>query len=176
MRRIMGDPEMQTTTTRSDRVADIVARGTDLVKDAIRQGRARTTQSQRNGYTRQLAKDVLSRGDDPRSRCVEQIVALVVDVVQRGKLLDAYEIIWRLTSVAVEAHHQEHGAEPDMTWEEAHLAEEHAEGLVEEAETALVHRPTRANLDRYLFAAAAHEQARTNLNRIVRRMQFAATA
>lgn len=155
---------MPTTTNKSA----AVARHAERVKQTLRFARSRATATQTDPYTRQLAKDTLSRD---RSRCIEQCVALVVDVAQRGSLEDAEAIGLELLAIARAEWGAAHPEERDvqLSVEEAHMLEEHAEGLVEEMETAMAHTPTLTNRLKYLATAAAHTRARRELDAAVRR-------
>jgi hypothetical protein len=152
--------------------ASVVANGSTVVKDAIRQGRSRCTRGTQSKYVAELAKSIAdARG---RSRCVEQFLTFVVDIAQRGELVDAEEIGLRLIALAREAHY-EGKPRPTRSLAEVHIAEEEAEGEAEDAETVMVHRPTRANYDVYLRKAAVHTSARRDMDGVVRELQIAAT-
>lgn len=145
-----------------------VSRHAASLKQTIRGARSRATVKQADEYTRNVAKAVLS---SERTRAVEQVVALVVDVAQRGSLEDAEAIGLHLAAIA----RAEHAAARPMeirgvlSVPEAHALEEHAEGAVEEAETAMAHHPGSAShYLNYLTAAAAHTRARRQLDEAVR--------
>lgn len=146
-----------------------MVRRASVVKDAIRRERARAPRGTSNDYVTQLAKDALTKG---RSKCVEQVVAFVVELAQRGQLEGAVLIARELQFAARAEYERLHPAR-ELTLAEAHIAEECAEGAAEEAETAFVHSPTRGNADRYLAASVVHVTARERLDDVVRRMREA---
>lgn len=141
-----------------------------LIKDQIRRGRAHTTQPQTDPHVTQLAKDVLSRNDDPRRRGIEQVLELTIDLARRGALEDAEGVGCLLIAIARHEYHTAHPERSGMSVSvrEAHLAEEKAEGLCDEAEAAFAHEPTQSNYMRYLTASAAHVRARLLLDDSVR--------
>jgi hypothetical protein len=158
---------MQATTDQGA----LVAHATALVKDAIREGRSRCKRGTQPDYVRQLAKDALSP-ERTRSRCVEQFLAFVVDIAQRGELVDAEEIGLRVIAVAREASGKNR---PDLSLAEAHAREEAAEGDVEDAEIQMAYPETRgpSAYARFLRCSAVHTSARRDLENVVRSLQLA---
>lgn len=145
-----------------------VSRHASSLKDFVRRAfmrRPRTIQ-----YMRNLGKNVFSRNPST-SKCLEQTVAFVIDEAINGSLEEAKSIGEQLIAIAISEHAAAHPELRNVQFsvEEAHLLEEHAEGLVEEAETAMAHNPTLANRMKYLAAAADHECKRRVLNAAVRR-------
>jgi hypothetical protein len=153
----------------SESPSSLVPRASALVKDAIREGRSRCTRGTQPQYIEQLAWDALNP-QRSRSKCVEQFLAFVVDIAQRGELVDAEEIGLRVIALAREASPDK---TPELSFAEAHMAEERAEGETEDAEIAMVHRPTRANYDRFLRSSAVHTSKRRDLEDVVRTLQMA---
>lgn len=153
-------PVCSTTDLRS-----LVATGSTAIKDAILAARSRATKTQRDDYVRQLAKD-LTRA---RTKCVEQIVALVIDIADRGSLEDAEEIGRQLLTIAREAHQTRH-QRIRRTFQEIHVAEVRALSEAKEAELALLYEPTLANEERYLVKSARASRWRRQLDGAVRRM------
>lgn len=155
---------MPTTT-----FAPRVARHARLVKEQLRSARSRTTRPQTDPYVRHLAKEILSRETEPRRRGVEQTCALVGDLAGRGELEDAEAVGYLLIAVAQQeyrATHPETLAPLDVAT--AHIAEQRAEGIVNDAETEMSHHPTVANYLRYLTARAGHVRAVERLDESVR--------
>lgn len=149
--------------------APVVARHAETVKSAFRRSRSLATEKQVDPYVTQLAKDALSRD---RSKCVLQVTALVVDLAQRGSLEDAEAIGLHLCAIARSEHAARHpdGRIVQLSIQEAHLAEERAEGIVEEAETGMAHNADSLSHQlAYLSAAALHTRARRDLDAAVRR-------
>lgn len=154
----------------------VVVRHAETLRDALRRSRSLATAKQTDPYVSQLAKDALSR---ERSKCVLQVTALVVDLAQRGSLEDAESIGLHLCAIARSEHAARHpdGRIVELSIQEAHLAEERAEGAVEEAETAMAHNPDSLSHQlAYLSAAAVHERARRALDAAVRRSVAAQAA
>lgn len=147
----------------------VVARHAETVKSAFRRSRSLTTAKQADPYVTQLAKDALSRD---RSKCVLHVTALVVDLAQRGSLEDAEAIGLHLQAIARAEYAATHpdGRVVELSIQEAHLAEERAEGIAEEAETGMAHNPgSLSHQLAYLSAAAVHQRARRDLDAAVRR-------
>lgn len=147
----------------------VVARHAETVKSAFRRSRSLAKAKQEDPYVTQLAKDALSRD---RSKCVLQVTALVVDLAQRGSLEDAEAIGLHLCAIARAEYASAHpeGVTVELSISEAQLAEERAEGAVEEAEMSMAQNPgsLKHQLD-YLSAAAVHQRARRDLDAAVRR-------
>lgn len=161
-------PFPATTTTDHGLVAT-VRRHAATLKDALRRSRSLAKKKQTDPYVTQLAKDALSR---ERSKCVFQVTALVVDLAMRGSLEDAEAIGLHLSAIARAEHAAAHpdGQPVELSIQEAHLAEERAEGAVEEAETGMAHNPGSLSHElAYLSAAAVHQRARRELDAAVRR-------
>lgn len=146
-----------------------MVRHAETVRDALRRSRSLAKAKQTDPYVTQLAKDALSRD---RSKCVLQVTALVVDLAQRGSLEDAESIGLHLCAIARSEHAATHpdGRKVELSIQEAHLAEERAEGAVEEAETGMAHNSDSLSHQlAYLSAAAKHQRARRDLDAAVRR-------
>lgn len=145
-----------------------VSRHAKSVKEALRRGRTFADRRQDDERARNIAKKVLS---SDRSKAVEYVVTLVVDIAHRGSLEDAEAIGQHLIAIARSEHAAAHpdGTRVQLSRAEAMLAEEAAEGDVEQAETALALEPTLGNMLRYLGASARHSRARRDLDEAVRR-------
>lgn len=149
----------------------VVVRHAETLKSALRRafGLTRIPQSK---YISSLKKSVLS---SVRCKAVEIVCALVVDLARRGSVEDAEAIGLHLAAIARAEHAAVHGAGVQLSLAEAHQLEEQAEGLCEEAETAMAHHPgSLSHRLAYLAAAAGHERARKVLNDAVRREVAAA--
>lgn len=144
----------------------VVSRHAARVKETIRAGRSRATIKQSWDFVRNLAKKVLTSG---RSQCIEHTTALIIDLAHRGHLEDAEAIGHEFIAIARAEHAAKHGEPVQLSVDEAHIAEEIAEGEVEVAETAMARANTPTNRIRYLQLAARHERARTALDAAVRR-------
>lgn len=159
----------QTSTS----VRDMVHRYAGPFRDAIKQARSRVTMTQVDEYARNVAKKTLPA--DPRSEALEYVVALVVDLAQRGTLEDAESVGHHLTAIARAEYGSRHPVGVQLSEEEAHLAEELAEGEVEVAETAMARNPgSISHKLAYLVAAAKHTAARRVLDESVRRVAVTA--
>lgn len=147
-----------------------VVRRARLMKDALRSARSRTEQPQTDPYIRGLAKEILSREDQPRRRAVEQVCALVDDLAHRGSLEEAESIGYLFVAIAQHSHAALAGAlSVSIDIATAHMAEECAEADVEQAECAMAHPPhTISKYLAYLTASAAHIRARHQLDAVIR--------
>lgn len=147
---------------------DAVVRHSRHLKDVLRFARSRAGRKQDDEYTRSLAKSVLS---SERSKCIEQVVSLVLDVAKRGTIEDAESIGHALVAIARAEWAASHTNQPArLSVEEAHLIEERTEGDVEQAETAMAHHPgSLTHYLAYLRTAAVHTAARRDLDDAVRR-------
>jgi hypothetical protein len=157
---------MPRTTTGEVRA---VARHAATVKDAFRRSRSLTTEKQTNPYVAQLAKDALTRD---RSKCIEQVTALLVDLAVRGTLEDSEAIGQHLTAIARAEYASAHpeAAHAELSIAEAHQLEERAEGAADEAECAMAHHAgSMSHQLAYLAASAVHTRARRELDEAVRR-------
>jgi acetate kinase len=153
------------TTTK---FGELVARHANRLRELLRRARSNATHKQDNEYARNVAKAILS---SDKSKALEQCVALVIDVAQRGSCEEAEAIGQHLVAIARSEHAAAH---PDqrvvqLSRSEAQLAEEHSEGKVEEAELAMALNPSLANNLAYLAASAEHTRARRVLDEAVRR-------
>lgn len=148
-----------------------VARHSTRLRELFRAALSRTKPRRHSEYeySRHVAKAVLS---SDRSKALEHVVALVIDLAQRGHLEDATSIGEQLIAIARVEHaavNQQPDA-PQLSVDEAHLAEEYAEGAVEVAETALARNPhSLSHALAYLNAAATHTRTRRELDAAVRR-------
>jgi hypothetical protein len=140
------------------------------LKDQLRRGLSRTKRQRDNDYVTNVAKSVLSRESGEGSACVEQFLALAIDIARRDNLEDAEQLGYTIVAI-VRAEHA--SAFPDrvrtvLSVPEAHLVEEHTEGIAEEAETKMMHWPTLSNRLNYLSARANHLRAIQELDAAVR--------
>ena len=134
----------RSTTTPHAPVADrarefraTVGRHTASFKDLLRAVRSRTTARQQIEYARAAAKSVLS---SIRCKAVEIVIALVVDLAHRSEHVeDAEAPGLALAAIARAEWAATHPttAQRLMSWEEASLLEELAQGEMENAEKAL---------------------------------------
>lgn len=117
---------------------------------------------------RNVAKAVLS---SRRSRAIEQVVTLVIDVAQRGSLEEAEAIGLELVAIARAEYAAAHPSErlAQLSIDEASIGEQLAQGERECAETAMNLHPTPTNRIRYLAASAKHSTAVKALDDAVRR-------
>lgn len=154
---------LQPTTS----IAAAVGRHAATLKDILRRAFSRTAAPQ-SAYIRNVKKAVLS---SIRCRAVELVVALVIDLARRGSLEEAEAVGAHLTAIARAEYAAAHpeAVQVQLSRAEAQIAEEHAEGLVEEAETRLSLFPTLSNRLAYLAASAEHTRARQQLDAAVRR-------
>jgi predicted transcriptional regulator len=139
------------------------------VREALFQGRSRATGVQKDRRIQHLAADT-ARG---RNRCIEQTVALLMDLATRGELDDAKEVLRRMEAGCDLAHERREGlgvrGARVLTFADIHVAEERAEGEAEEAEILAAHQPTTGNLARLLTASAKHRTLRARLETFIRR-------
>lgn len=144
-----------------------VVRHAASIKDALRRAFSLTRVPQ-SKYIDRLKKSVLS---SVRCKAVEIVCALVVDLARRGSVEDAEAIGLHLSAIARAEHAAAHpeASQVQLSRAEAQIAEEHAEGLVEECETRLSLYPTLSNRLAYLAASAEHTRARQQLDAAVRR-------
>jgi hypothetical protein len=162
------------------RPADVrasVARWAPRLTDVLRYVRSKLPNGQRQAdpYVGPLAKSVLSY-DPPRSKCLEQVLAFVIDEAHRGELADAERLGNELVAIARVEYERVHGV-VRLGFGEAHAAEQHAEGLKNDAETAMVHeatqradrRPSCTAIERFLSAKAVHDVADERLAVVLRR-------
>jgi hypothetical protein len=147
-----------------------VANHAQLMKETLRSSRSRAQVPQSNPYVAQLAKDLLSRESAATRRGVEQVAALVSDLAHRGTLGDAQAVGYMYLAIAEYEYERTHPGETAamLSEAEAHIAEERAEGQVEEAETVMARFPTTANRLDYLSKCAEHLRTIHQLNRAVR--------
>jgi hypothetical protein len=149
-----------------------VARHTSLTKETFRAARSRAiVPCHTNPYAAHLAKDLLSRESEPRRRSMDHTAALVADLAHRGSLEDAESPGQLLIAIARHEHalaHPETANPHPLSIEEAHIAEEQAEGIVEEWETRMAHDASPSNCLGYLAARAAHRRTCEVLDEAVR--------
>lgn len=132
-----------------------VARHANTLKEQLRFWRARAPIQQRtNSQASEIAKKVLS---SEKSAAVEHVVGLVVDLAQRGSLADAESVGLSLAAIARAEWAAAHPAQRrvQLSREEAAIAEEQAEGVMESAETVLHMDPTNQSKRLALLAASA---------------------
>lgn len=163
----MSDPCVMAATTFP---LSAVERHTKRLRELFKWGGARANERkpQHDDYVIQLRKDVLSRD---RSKAIEHVVSLVVDIAQRGSIDDAEAIGQALIAIARSEHAAANREERRvmLSRAEALLAEEAAEAAVEQAETSLALFPTLGNHLKYLALSAEHSRARRNLDDVVQR-------
>lgn len=137
-----------------------------MIRDRLRSHRA-TTQRGTGTLPDWLVKDMLSR---PRSKSLEHVIAFIADLASRGRLDAAEDIGREFIAVARREYERTHPSQY-LTLAEAHIAEQHAQSGVEEAEVECMHRFCRATADAYLAASATHQVARERLDDVVRRLR-----
>ena len=145
-----------------------VERHASRLKDVIRYVRSRCTLKQVGDVARNVAKAVLS---SRRSRAIEQVVTLVIDVAQRGTLEEAEAIGLELVAIARTEYAAAHPSErpAQLSIDEASIAEQAAQGERECAEKAMDLFPTTTNRLRFLAASRRYEAAAKVLDDAVRR-------
>lgn len=136
-----------------------VVRHAGRMKDTLRWARSRTKSPQSIDYVKVTAKAVLS---GKQCKAVEIVTALVIDIAQRGELGDAESIGQHLTAIARAEYAAAHPTEraPLLSFAEASIAEERAQGEMENAEEALKHFPTLTNRLRLIAASKNYERAK----------------
>lgn len=160
---------METTTT----LASAVSRHAQRLRETFRYVRSRTTRPQDCETTRNIAKACLS---SEKSKAIEHVVAMTVDIARRGTAEDAEAVGLALVAIARAEWAAVNQAGPQMSVQEAQLAEEEAEGLVNRAEMDMAHNPGSAtHALRYLSAASTHQRARRELDAAVRRQLATST-
>lgn len=144
-----------------------VARHTATLKDILRAAFSRTGKPQ-SDYIRRLKKAVLS---SLRCKAVEILVAFVVDLAHRGSLEEAEGIGLQLAAIARAEYASAHPGETEvqLSFAEASIAEESAQGEMENAEEMLKHFPTLTNRLRLLAASGKYERAKRARDEAVRR-------
>lgn len=140
----------------------LVERHARTLKDIVRWVRDRCVLKQDAEYARNAAKANLS---SDKSKAIEQVIALIIDVAQRGSVENAAMIGEHFAAIAY-AEHPDPTVELSLT--EAHILEEQAEGEVEVWETKMARDSSATNILGYLGAAARHSAARRQLNRAAR--------
>lgn len=141
--------------------AATVQRHAESVRSAIRWAWSRTTRRQHNPYVSQLARNAFGG----RSKCIEQTVALVVDLAQRGSLEAAEAIGLHLAAIARAEYP---ASDPVLSFAEAKIAEAVCEGECNATEDRMLLEPSLSNRLAYLAAASRHAEARRVLDRAVR--------
>lgn len=144
-----------------------VAHYANALRETVRSVRASAPRGTGDPAVRQLAKDYLSR---PREKGIEHIVALIVDQARRGDLVGAERIGRELIGIARLEYRRVQDVTP-VSLAEAHRAEEHAEGLLDEAECALAYERSPANVERLLERSAAYHIAREQLDDCARQLR-----
>lgn len=144
----------------------VVSRHSARLKEALRRARSLAARRQESEYARNVAKAVLS---SEKSKAVEQVVTLVVDIAQRGTLEDAEAIGRALVAIA---RVEWAGAHPGVTGTqmsraEAHLLEQEAQGKRETAEARMSEFPGLGNFLAFLAADAEYERAARLLRQAV---------
>lgn len=142
---------------------ETVARHAASLKDVLRFARSRATKQQTVEYVRALAKSVLS---SIRCKAVEIVVALVVDLAQRGSLEDAESVGLQLAAIARAEHPS---TDPELSIAEAQIAEQLCEGDCNAAESRMAYAPSISNLLAYLASSARHRESRRVLDAAVRK-------
>jgi hypothetical protein len=159
---------MQSSTSRTT----LVSRYATRLRDALRFVRARCTRKQNDEYTRNLAKKTLT---SKQCKSIEHIVAFVVDVAQRGTLENACAIGETLVAIARAEHASTHGWRPQLSLDEAKIAEQLAQGELENAEKALDLDPKNVTKMLALLAASAkYDCAQRERDKLVRAQVVAA--
>jgi hypothetical protein len=160
-------------TTSAIRLA--VQRYAPGVKDAIRAVRCRLTgRAQGDPYLTPIAKSILSYSPS-RSAAIEHVLAFVIDAAWRGDLADAEQLGRELQGIARVEYERRHPS-MQLTLAEAHAAEQRAEGIKNDAETALIHARRadgtypRAEIVAFLAADAVYDVAARRLGDTVRRL------
>lgn len=146
---------------------ETVTQASARLRDAIRAARSRINHRERpsDAYTMGVAKAALG---DRRSKCIEHITALVVDVAQRGSLEDAESIAIALRQVARDAFHRTHPARTE-SYADAWQHESAAQHRVDACERAFAMDPSESNEFRYVAAQAVYVVAQERLHDAMRR-------
>lgn len=139
--------------------ASAVQRHAASFRDTLRWAWSRATRRQHNGYVSQLARNAFGK----RVKCIEQTVAIVVDIAQRGTLEDAEAIGNHLVAIARAEHPS---TDPQLSLVEAKIAESMAQGECDAAEDRMMSEPSITNLLAYRAAGSRHAEARRVLNRV----------
>ena len=160
-------PSRQPSTTTP---TDTVARHAASLRSAIGWAWSRCTAKQDNPSATNLYRDAVTR-DELRSKCLEQVCTLVIDIARRGTLEDAESIPLHLSAIARAewASANPDGTQVELSVAEAHIAEEIAEGACDAAETRMCYDPSLSNRLAYLASLAALKRAQRDLELAVRR-------
>jgi hypothetical protein len=151
-------------------VAAQVAEHAETVRDVLRRGRSNATRGNAPQYVSNLAKAVLSRPEWRRAKCVEQLVALVLDMARRGAVNDAVQFCDELKAIAI-GEHRRLQADTLPSLFQAHMREQHAQSLREEAEAALTHEQTPAAIELFLQTSTGYRTALEEMDEVVRAMR-----
>jgi hypothetical protein len=145
------------TTSYSPTVAEIA----ENLLDALRAARRSTTKPASDLPTQHIAKAILR--NDRRQFACHHIAAILVDAFNRGAPEE--DVQGFAEELKAEIHFlytQRDGTTPEPL-PEAHQAEEHAEGIAEEAELAYVYQPSAPTFFRLQEAKQAHFNASMKL-------------
>ena len=116
------------------------------VRDVIRRARSEAPKGG-DPWVNRLADEIIGRH---RKNSLEHITAFVLDLAQRGDLQGAEMIGRELIAQARLEYERTHPTEAQVPIPVVHLAEEHAEGIAEEAEIVLAHEPNRCNAEKVI--------------------------
>lgn len=161
----MGAAAIPTSTSRWG----LVRRCADTLRDIFRAARSRATSIQDDEYARNAAKKCIST---ERSRALEFVTALVVDLGRRcAHAEDAEAPGLYLAAVGrsawADAHPNHHA--PQLSRDEARIAEQIAQGEAENAEKAYDIDPSVGNAHRLLAASGKYVAAVKARDEAVRR-------
>lgn len=158
-----GAPLYRSTTPRVS-ASGVIALWERRLISALNVGRSRTTVKQ-CASIEQLARDLLS---NKKYKGVQHLVRLTRDEFERNAPIEDAKAFSREYDAMVDSWYAERCGTRIPSLAEVHCAEEHAEGMKEEAETEFSYDRSPRNAAKLLSAIEAHRAADELLARVAR--------